>query len=74
MYLEQISFAINRAGWSVTKIYSHYTFERECFKKELILMNQRSRQNTKNSIEKDFYKLMNNSRFGYDCRNNLDNS
>ena len=36
-------------------------------------MNQRSRQNAKNSIEKDFYQLMNNSNFGYDCRNNLDN-
>ena len=36
-------------------------------------MNQRSRQNAKNSIEKDFYKLMNNANFGYDCRNNLDN-
>ena len=36
-------------------------------------MNQKSRQNTENSIEKDFYKVMNNSNFGYDCRNNLDN-
>ena len=63
MYLEQLCFAINRAGWSVTKIYSHYTFEQECFKKNFILMNQRSRQNAKNSIEKDFYKLMNNSNF-----------
>ena len=30
------NFAINRAGWFVTKIYSHYTFEEECFKKEFI--------------------------------------
>ena len=25
------------------------------------------------SIEKDFYKLMNNFNIGYDCRNNIDN-
>ena len=73
MYLEKLYFAINRAGWSVTEICSLYTFEQECFKKEFILMNQRSRQNAKNSIEKYFYKLMNNSNFGYDCCNNLDN-
>ena len=24
-------------------------------------------------VEKDFYKLMNNSNFDYDCRNNVDN-
>ena len=35
-------------------------------------MNQKSRQESKNSVEKDFYKLMNNSNFGYDCRNNID--
>ena len=35
-------------------------------------MNQKSRQNAKNSIEKDFFTL-NNANFGYDCRNNLDN-
>ena len=36
-------------------------------------MNQKSRQLSKNNVEKDFYKLMNNSNFWYDCRNNLDN-
>ena len=36
-------------------------------------MNQKSRQLSKNDVEKDFFKLMNNSNFGYDCRNNLDN-
>ena len=36
-------------------------------------MNEKSRQESKNDIEKDFYILMNTSNFGYDCRNNLDN-
>ena len=36
-------------------------------------MNQSSRKNAKKSIEKEFYKLMNNSNFGCDCCNNLDN-
>ena len=36
-------------------------------------MNQKSRQESKISVEKGFYKLMNNSNFGYDCRNSIDN-
>ena len=36
-------------------------------------MNQKWRQESKNSIDKDFYKLMSNSNFGYDSRNNIDN-
>ena len=73
MYLEDLSFCIKRAGWKVTKPYLHLTFEQARFKRKVILMNQKSRQQSKNDIEKDFYKLMNNSNFGYDCRNNLDN-
>ena len=57
----------------VTKLYSHFTFEQEAFKKDFVLMNQKSRQNAKNNIEKDFYKLMNNANFGFDCRNNTNN-
>ena len=68
-----MSFLINGAGCKVTNLNSHYSFDQERFKRNFILINQKSRQNAKNSIEKDFFKLMNNANFGYDCRNNLDN-
>ena len=73
MYFEDLAFCIKRAGWKVAKIYSPLTFEQARFKRKFILMNQKSRQKSKNDIEKDFCKLMNNSNFGCDCRNNLDN-
>ena len=73
MYLEDLAFCIKRAGWKVTKIYSHSTFEQAIFKRKFISMNQKPRQQSKNGIKKDFDKLMNNSNFGCDCRNNLDN-
>ena len=43
------------------------------FKKDFVIMNQISRHNAKTSVEKDFYELVNNSNFGYDCRNNPGN-
>ena len=73
MYIEHLAIVIKRLGWRVTKIHQHITFEQQRFKKDFIIRNQVSRQNAKNNIEKDFYKLLNNSNFGYDCRNNLDN-
>ena len=73
MYIEHLSIVIKRLGWHVTKIHKHVIFEQQRFKKNFIIKNQVSRQNAKNNIEKDFYKLLNNSNFGYDCRNNLDN-
>ena len=57
----------------MTKIHSHLTFDQEHFKRNFIIMNQNSRQQAKDEVTKDFFKLMNNSNFGYDCRNNLDN-
>ena len=72
-YLEYLRFLIKRAGWVMTKLYWHFTFEQDTFKKDFVLMNQKSRQNAKNSIEKDFYKLMDNANFGFDCRNDANN-
>ena len=52
---------MKRAGWLVTKIYSLYTFEQESFKRDYIIMNQKSRQKAKDSVEKDFFKILNSS-------------
>ena len=73
LYIEDLRFLIKRAGWIVTKLYSHFTFEQDAFKKDFALMNQRFRQNAKNDIKKNFCKLMNNANFGFDCRNNENN-
>ena len=72
-YLEDLSFLVKRCCWRVTKIYTHYTFEQPRFKRNFVLMNQKSRQNAKYAIEKDFFKLMNNANFRFYCRNNVNN-
>ena len=68
-----MTFCIKRAGWKFTKIHTHFTYKQSRFKRDFILMNQKSRQLSKNDVEKDFLKIMNNSNPGCDCRNNLDN-
>ena len=35
-------------------------------------MNQVSQQNTPKYLQKDFYKLINNSNFEFECWNNID--
>ena len=73
IYLEELKFAIARCGWKVTKLYKYYYFEQERYKREFILTNQKFRQEAESKIESDFWKLLSNSNFGYDCRNNLGN-
>ena len=42
LYLEHLSFLINRAGWKVTKLYLHYSFEQERFKTNFLLIQAKS--------------------------------
>ena len=72
-YAEDLHFLITGAGWLVTHIYKHYTFEQSKFKKDFVVMNQKARQKATSSVERYFYMLLNNSNFDIHCRNNIDN-
>ena len=54
LYLEDLAFIIKRYGWSVTKIHKNLTFDQAPFKKNFILMNQKSRQLSKTIQKKIF--------------------
>ena len=73
LYVEDLQFLTTRMGWSITKIYEHYTFKQDKFKKDFVVMNQNARKKATTKVEKDFYKLLNNSNFGNDFRNNVRN-
>ena len=60
LYSEHLHFLVTRAGGLLTKIYEHYTFEQ-------------AKQKATSSVEKDFYKLLNNANFEINCRNNIYN-
>ena len=55
LYAEDLYFLIKRVGWLVTYIYEHYIFEQLKFKKDFVVMNQKSKQTSTSSTEKDFF-------------------
>ena len=76
MYIDHIHFLTKRAEWVVTNGYSFYTFEQEHFKKGYILGNKRARQKAvarEDDVQGNFWKLLNNLNFKYDCRDNSQN-
>ena len=73
LYAKYLHFLVPRVGWLVTYIYAHYTFYQSKFKRDFVVMNQKSRQTASSKVEKGFYKLLRNSNFGSHCRNNIDN-
>ena len=44
LYAVHLHFLVTRAGWLVTKICEHYTFEQAPFKKKFVTMNQNASQ------------------------------
>ena len=52
--LKTFIFLTTRAGWKVTKIYDHYTFKQDTFKRDFVVMNQSARKIAKTKVEKDF--------------------
>ena len=73
LYAEDLYFLTTRAGWKVTRIYDHYTFKQDTFKNDFVIKNQNARKTAKTKVEKDFYKLLNNIKFGNSCTNNIGN-
>ena len=73
LYAEDLYFLTTGCGWKVIKIYDNYTFKQDTFKKDFVVMNQNAGKIAKTKVEKYFYKLLNNSNFGNDCRNNIGN-
>ena len=53
LYRKHLLPLMKRLGRKLT--YSHYTFNQESFKKFYVLMNQYSRQQTKNLVEKGLF-------------------
>ena len=72
LYAEDLHFLISHAVWLFTHIYEHYTLEWSKFKKRFC-NEPKWRQKATSSVERDFFKLLNNSNFGIYCRNNIDN-
>ena len=57
----------------ITKIYPHFSFEQERFKRNSFTNGPTLEKKMQKPLSKNIFKLLNNVGFGYDCSNNSDN-
>ena len=71
LFAEHVHIIIKRVGWFVTNIHDHYTFIQSKLKKDFVVANQHFCQKASNSIEINFYKILNDN-FEIGCCDNMD--
>ena len=73
VYYKNLEYYL-KLGVEVTKVHRILTFDENPFLKEYIDLNTELRKNSKNDLEKDLFKLMNNAIFGKSMENVLNRS
>ena len=73
VYCKNLEYYL-KLGLKVTKVHRILTFDEKPFLKEYIDLNTELRKNSKNDLEKDLFKLMNDAIFGKSMENVLNRS
>ena len=73
VYYKNLEYYL-KLGLKVTKVHKILTFDEKPFLKEYIDLNTELRKKSKNDLEKDLFKLMNNAIFGKSMENVLNRS
>ena len=69
LFAESLKF-LKSVGWVITEVSEHYSFLQDAYMKKYVTTNQNERKKSKNVVESDASKAMNNHLYGWLLRNN----